>query len=187
METYRRFNDEIEVSNLGNVKMNGELVTQHKDEYYYYVYVDGKYERVHPMVGKCFPEICGEWHKHYHYHHLNGNQLDNRAENIRCLSPSEHKKLHQIQDGISIGVKAYNKNGEYVGEWSSVSEAADATGISYRHINNIINERERRFTAGKLFWFKSIYSDEEIKNKITEIISSKYQSLKGNSNRKIKN
>lgn len=172
-EIYRKLYSEIEVSNFGNIKRNGKLLKQHKDEHYYFVVINGVSERVHPMVGKCFPEICGEWHEGYHYHHINGNQLDNRAENLICLSPSEHKKLHQIQDGVSNGVKAYSSNGEFVGEWNSMSEAAEETGVCYRHINNIINERERRFTAGKLFWFRSSLTDSEIKNKINEILSSK--------------
>ena len=169
IEEYRRLNEEIEVSNLGNVKKNGEIIHQSKDKYYYCVVIDGKSVRVHTLVGKLFPDICGEWHKGYHYHHLNRNQLDNRAENIVCLSNSEHRKLHQLEDGVSVPVKAYDLNGNKVGEWNSQTEAAIATGQSdHRHIRAIIKGEERRFTAAKLYWFKKDTPEEIVKKTIEE-------------------
>lgn len=179
MEEYRKYNEEIEVSNLGNVKKNGELMPQFKDEYYYNVCIDGKPVRVHTMVGKCFPDICGEFHKHYHYHHLNRNQFDNRAENIKCLSPSEHKRLHQLEDGISVPVKAYDLLGNKVGEWDSQTQAAKATGQSdHRHIREIIKGEKRRFTAGNLYWFKQSVSEIEVQEKIKEIQMTKFQTFR---------
>lgn len=177
-EEYRRLNEEIEVSNLGNVKRNGKIMPQYKDEHYYNVTIDGKPVRVHTLVGKLFPDICGEFHKHYHYHHLNRNQFDNRAENIKCLSPSEHKKLHQLEDGISVPVKAYDLHGNKVGEWNSQTQAAEATGVDYRHIANIILKKERRFTAGKLYWFKQSVSEIEVQEKISYMRSIMYQRVK---------
>ena len=169
LEEYRRFNEEIEVSNLGNVKRNGEIMPQYKDEYYYNVTIDGKPVRVHTLVGKLFPDICGEFHKYYHYHHLNRNQLDNRAENIKCLSPSEHRKLHQLEDGVSVPVKAYDLQGNKVGEWDSQTQAAKATGQSdHSHIKAIIKGEERRFTAAKLYWFKKDTPEEVVKKTIEE-------------------
>ena len=141
------------------------------------VFINNKPVRTHVMVGKCFPEICGEWHKYYHYHHINRDQLDNRAENIICLSPSEHKRMHQVEDGVSVGVKAYNKNGDFVGMWESKCLAAEDTGIDYRHITNIIIGKERRFTAGGYYWFRSDMSDEEVHKKIVEIQNTKYKTL----------
>lgn len=177
-EEYRRFNKKIEVSNLGNVKRDGEPAELHKDKYYYYVYDNGVFIRVHTMVGKCFPEICGEHIKNGHYHHINHNQLDNRAENIRCISNSEHKRLHQIEDGVSVAVKAYDKEGNFIGRWDSKMQAAEATGADYRHISDIVNHPERkRYTAGKLFWFKDSISDEEARKKIIEMQNAKHQSF----------
>ena len=178
MEIFRTYCENVEVSNLGNVKINGVIVKQFKEGFYYCVYINNRNVRVHTMVGKCFPEICGEYKKYYHFHHKNRNQLDNNAENIVCLSPSEHKKIHLLEDGISIGVKAFTKDGEKIGEWNSMLEASEETGASYRHINNIVNGRERRFTEKKLFWFKNNLSDEEIKRKIIEIKNTMYQRVR---------
>lgn len=185
-EEYRRYNETYEVSDLGNVKKDGVVLNKlPKDEYYYYVVSNGKPVRVHNMVGECFPEICGEKILFGHYHHLNHNQLDNRAENIRCISASEHRKLHQIEDGVSVSVKAYDKNGKFVGRWDSMLQAAQATGQGdHRHIRAIIKGTSRRFTAAKLFWFKADTPEEEVQKKILEIQNAKYQSLRKNSEKK---
>lgn len=187
MEEYRNYNENYEVSNLGNVKKNGVLVKPTLGEYYYCVFINNKPERIQVMVGKCFPEICGEWHKHYHYHHINRNQLDNRAENIVCLSPREHKRLHQVEDGVSVGVKAYNKNGDYVGQWESKKQAAEATGIDYRHITDIILGKTGRYTAGGYYWFRKDdgLTEDEIKQKIIELKNEKKSHYKGKSKRVI--
>ena len=174
-EEYRTYKDGVEVSNLGNVRKDGKELEQHKDEYYFYICIGGIQVRVHTMVGKCFPEICGEPIKNGHYHHINHNQLDNRAENIRCISNSEHKRLHQIEDGVSVAVKAYDKDGNFVGRWDSMLQAAKATGVDYRHIANIILNKERRFTAGKLYWFKQSVSEIEVQEKISYMKSIKNQ------------
>lgn len=37
-----------------------------------------------------------------HVHHINGDKLDNRIENLMVLSPSEHQKLHmRMRHGIT--------------------------------------------------------------------------------------
>jgi hypothetical protein len=161
-EEFRHYTNEVEVSSEGNVRVNGRPAVLHKDKYYNYIIINGQSVRVHPMVGKCFPEICGEYIEGWHFHHINGDQLDNRAVNLRCVSPSEHKKTHQEEDGVSVPVVAYNLKGEFVGRWDTITKAAEETGAQYRHIYKIINGKERRFTAKKLFWFKESVSEEKI-------------------------
>lgn len=34
----------------------------------------------------------------YHIHHVNGDPLDNNIENLACMSPSGHSRLHAIGD-----------------------------------------------------------------------------------------
>lgn len=155
MEEFRKYDENFEVSNLGNVKKNGVQVKPTLGEYYYYVYIDNKPVRVHVMVGKCFPEICGKYQEGYHYHHINHNQLDNRAENIVCISSSDHKRIHQHEDGCVIPVTAYNKNGEKVGSWESLVEAQMDTNAYYGHIGKVC--MGERATAGGLFW---VFNDD---------------------------
>ena len=174
-EIFKDLTNGYKVGSLGSVILNGEKVEEFYNAPYKYVIIDGKQERVHQLVGKCFPEICGEWKDKYHIHHLNRDQLDNRAINLLCLSPREHRRLHTEEDGIVVSVVAYNQNKNKVGEWRSIYEASIDTGIDYRHINNIINEREYRYTAGGYYWFKNIYSEDAIFNKIDDIIKNKYK------------
>lgn len=182
-EVFRKVNDRIEVSDLGRVRRNGVIVEPCHTESYDYIYVDSKhrYQRVHVLVAQQFPEICGEWQKYSHVHHQNGNVTDNRAENLVCISPSEHKRIHQKAAGVSKGVKAYKVKGsvvEKIGEWDSITQASIATGVDNRHIKNILSGKERRFTAGGYWWFLADEPEENISKKIFELQNAKYQALK---------
>lgn len=185
-EEYRRYNERIEVSNLGNVKIKGEIIKPCSCYNYDIVTDKGKTLRIHNMVGELFQDICGKKIKWGHLHHINHNQKDNRAENLVWLSRSEHKRLHQAEDGVSVGVKAYNKEGKKIGEWDSKLQASKETGISYCHITDIILEKEGRFTAGGYYWFKKDEPEEKIFQKILNIQNTKYQSLKGKKGKKVK-
>lgn len=179
-EVWRYFNERLEVSDLGNVKKDGKLVEPGHGENYDYVYCNGKQYRVHIMVAEMFPEICGVKQKYYHAHHINRNQRDNRAVNLVWLTRSEHKRIHQLEDGVSVGVQAYNLDGEFVGRWDSKSQAAEATGVDYRHITNIVNGKERRFTAGGYYWFRADEPEEKNFEKIFGIQKTKYETLRKN-------
>ena len=41
-------------------------------------------------------EYHGKIPKDHFIHHINGNKLDNRIENLECLSRIEHGKTHRI-------------------------------------------------------------------------------------------
>lgn len=183
-EVFRRFNDRLEVSDLGNVKKDGKVIKPGHGENYDYVCCGSKQYRVHIMVAEMFPEICGEKKKWYHAHHINRNQRDNRAVNLTWLSRSEHKRVHQLEEGVSKPVKAYSLEGRFIGRWDSIEQAAAATGTDSRHIKNILSGKERRFTANKLYWFPADDSEEKIFQKITNIQHTKYEALKGNQHAK---
>lgn len=183
-EVFRRFNDRLEVSDLGNVKRDGKLIEPGHGEYYDYVCCNGKQYRIHVLVGELFPDICGHRIKWGHLHHINRNQRDNRAVNLVWLSRSEYKRIHQLEDGVSKPVKAYNLDGEFVGRWDSIEQAAAATGTNSRHIKNILSGKERRFTANKMYWFLAGETEEKIFQKILATQHTKYEALKGNQHAK---
>lgn len=183
MEEYRKYNDSLEVSNYGNVRISGATAEIHEGNPYNYICFGGKQERVHVLVGELFPDICGEKIKWGHLHHINRDKKDNRAENLIWLSRSEHIRMHQQEKGVSVGVKAYDLDGNYVGRWDSKTQAAMATGTDYRHLTDTILKKSGRFTAGNYYWFQDDISDDDAHKKILEIQSTKYQALKGNNHR----
>lgn len=170
-EIFRQFNDRIEVSNLGRVKRDGIIIDACQGEPYDYICTEGKVIRVHNMVGELFPEICGQRIKYGVLHHINHNQRDNRAENLVWLSNSEHMKLHKKEEEIGIPVRAYDLEGNCVGEWDNINQAAIATGQEdHRHIRAIVNGKENRYTAGGLIWVRQDESEEEIMRRIDKVL-----------------
>lgn len=171
-EVFRRFNERLEVSDLGNVKKDGKLVEPGHGENYDYVCCNGMQYRVHIMVAAMFPEICGEKKPYYHAHHINRNQRDNRAVNLVWLSRSEHKRIHQLEDGVAKAVAAYKLDGEKVGEWESLMDAERATGALQTHIGRCC--RGERYTAGGYVWVLSDATEEELQEKLRKANGNDY-------------
>lgn len=78
-----------EVSNLGNTK---EETYKHG---YYLEFYKSNHTAVHLIVAKAFPEICGEWFEGCQVHHKDRNKLNNRADNLICLTKEQHYLEHK--------------------------------------------------------------------------------------------
>lgn len=77
----------------------------------YVLYDDlGHRQRImgHILVAKAFPEICGEWFEGCQVHHKDCNSVNNRPENLMCLTKEEHNRIHR-----ELGQKLGEKNPFY--------------------------------------------------------------------------
>lgn len=58
--------------------------------------------KIHRLVAQAF---CKNYSIGCEVHHINKNGRDNRAENLLCLSPKEHRELHKAEKAASKEVK----------------------------------------------------------------------------------
>ena len=74
--------------------------------------INGKREYEHRLVWK---KYYGNIPKGFQVHHINGNKLDNRIENLKLISNSEHQKIHSKQARLGCdrtGIAPVNKTKE---------------------------------------------------------------------------
>lgn len=124
------------VSDLGNVKYNGKVT---KCNGYFFLTKEKEY--VHILVAKAF---CN-WFDGCDVHHINLNKLDNRVENLICLTHEEHSKIHKIER-VKSRVKhitQYTLDGKFIAEYNSLTEAREKTGIKIT---------KKTFTSGGYLW-----------------------------------
>jgi hypothetical protein len=82
--------------------------------------------------------------------HVNGNRMDNRAENLVWS-----EKPDEIVRGRRAGrsrraVVCYSESGELVGRWGSLTEAAEAVGVARQGIMRVCNGKGKR--CGGYIW-----------------------------------
>ena len=95
---------DILVSSSGRIKtvrhfydgrwFNGHLLKTETNTGKERVAIRKRHYMVHILVAKAFPEICGKWFDGCQVHHKDQNPLNNRADNLVCLSADEHKQIH---------------------------------------------------------------------------------------------
>jgi hypothetical protein len=168
MEIYR---DLYQVTNFGRVfskKTNKELDMQLSSGYnrvslHTPIKVKSKSKRVHRLVYLTFG---GEIEKGKVIDHIDGNKLNNRIENLRCVAETvnmqnahkNNKNMHKNQV-----IQAFDKEGNFVKEFNSTKEGADFIKQKYVvGINNCL--RGDQHTSGGFVWkFKdpSILKEKE--------------------------
>ena len=164
------YEGKYQVSNLGNVKSvnyhrtkKERILTPHKISGYLIVklYKNGiqKNFLIHRLVSQAFienPENLPE------VNHIDENKLNNRVDNLEFCDRKynnnygshnerglETKKLRKCKNA-EIPVLQFTKDGKFVNEYKSISEAARCTGINQGNIVSCL--KGRLLTAGGFVW-----------------------------------
>lgn len=79
---------------------------KHRNDYVQVVLCENgkpKTYKVHQLVAKAFPEICGEWFEGCEVDHINGITADNRAVNLRVTDKKGNMNNPITRDNCSKG------------------------------------------------------------------------------------
>lgn len=126
--------------------------------------------RVHRLVAECFVENP---HNLETVDHIDGDKNNNRADNLQWLSSREnnqkyHKAVghntypvgywnkhgnHVQKHRSHIPVKQFTKDGCFIAEYSSITDASNKTKINSGGICNCISGRKK--SAGGYIWEKT--------------------------------
>lgn len=112
--------------------------------------------RVHTLVAKAFPEICGEWFEGAQVNHKDENGLNNKACNLETCDGlyNSNYGTGKWRNGErhKIPVNQYSKDGVFIAQYASALDAQKATGVSRCVISSCCHGRKWYRTAGGFIW-----------------------------------
>lgn len=179
MEIYRAVPgySDYEVSNYGNIKHNGVLMKQYTDDRgRKRVNMNRKGFFVHRLVAKTFPEICGDYFEGAVVDHIDTNQSNNNATNLRFCTQHENllNPITRVRKSTSkmgdknpmcnkTSYRHHNSrpivqlthNNELVNVWYCTMDVYRKLGYSYKAISLALNHK-----TNSSFGYKWLFLDE---------------------------
>ena len=122
--------------------------------------------RVHEIVARAFPEICGEWFEGCEVDHIDADKTNNIATNLRVVTHTmnmrnpntiwkkqgeNHPMYGRTHDQTAKdkmskagkrNVSIYSFDGSLIGKFESVKEAAKYMNVSVKTIKNYSKDKE---------------------------------------------
>lgn len=88
----------------------------------------------------------------YEVHHIDGNKLNNKLENLKVITKKEHVRLHSQEriKKISKQVDQYDLNGKYLKTYFSIKDAAIENNLHSQNIIRVCKNKSK--TAGGYIW-----------------------------------
>ena len=142
----RTFDRVVKQKNGVNMPYKGRFLKIKTDAYgykYFKITLKG-FQKTYKLHQALYYSFVEPPKKNYDVHHINLDKTDNRIENLMLIDSTEHKKLHsnnalKAADVNKKPVLQFTKDGEFIAEYESVSEASRQTGICLRNINQCCN------------------------------------------------
>lgn len=157
MEVWKQYSGTYYVSNQGRIKnINWHNSGKEKElklesikggylGFFYYDEKCRKYDLIHIAVYESF---VGEVPKEYDVHHINHIRTDNRLENLELMPRNKHSKMHSEEKSKSV--LQYTKDGQFVAEYKSATEAERQTNTDHSNILKCCNGKRK--TANGFIW-----------------------------------
>lgn len=164
-----------QVSSYGNIRRNGVVIKPLlRPNGYYQVSLckNGKRKshKIHRLVAKAFPEICGEWFDGCEINHKDECKTNNKASNLETCNGVYNRKYGDWENKFVIMHNAslekcskpvvVLKDGKYVDVYPSLSDAARKLNICLSLVSNAA--RKSVTTHGYTIKFKDEVSDTPI-------------------------
>lgn len=111
---------------------------------------------VHRLVAELF--VDGRTPEKRVVDHIDGDKLNNRAENLRWVSQSENLSAAYYEQDLMPerqkpkAVITRNKQTNECNYWPSIHKAAKALGVAYWHANDAAHGKNYHMSAGGYYW-----------------------------------
>jgi len=112
-------------------------------------------------------------------HHIDHDKNNFNLDNLEWVDPSENMKKARDFHKQVIPVKQYSKDGNFIAEYKSATEAFEKTGVNHAHIRQCCNKKTHYNTAGGYKWENVISEDHSYGNKKRKRNVEKYVSKNG--------